>query len=216
MYQNIIKSLDLTNNTYNEKNTSITGRTFVADFGNNYWTFRIKTVPMSRADFADKFFKTNVNGNGLFYSFTGSQVGRINTAIQIPVLNDSAGTVSGSAVTSGGVWASGANDVGSDFLHFQADTGATVPSGTLKAGDLIQFNNHAKVYMVTADITFDTVNSAALNRVELTPRLIKNVASATMSYDSITFSAIPDGDVLSWQIGREELYEFDATYREVF
>lgn len=209
MYQNIIKSLDLTNNTYNEKNTSITGRTFVADFGNNYWTFRINTVPMSRADFADKFFKTNVNGNGLFYSFTGSQVGRINSAIQIPVLNDSAGTVSGSVSTVSGSSTDPAysQSVGSDTV------GVTGGTGTIKAGDLIQFNNHYKVYMVTEDCNLD---GSTVDTLKITPRLVKAVDSTSITYDSVTFSAIPDGDVLSWQIGREELYEFEATYREVF
>lgn len=209
MYQNNIQSLSLTNNTYNEKNTSITGRTFVADFGNNYWTFTIKTIPLSRADFASKFFITNQTGSGLFYSFTGSNIGRINTAIQIPVLNDSAGTVSGSVATTTGTSTDPfySQAVGSDTV------GVTGGSGTIKAGDLVQFGTHRKVYMVTEDCNLD---GSTINQLKITPRLVADVNFAVVYYDSVTFSAVPDGDVLSWQVGTEELYEFEATYREVF
>jgi len=209
MYSTNIRSLELTNNTYNEKNTSITGRTFVADFGNNYWTFRIRTTPLSRADFAQKFFLTNQAGNGLLYSFSGSNVGRINTAIQIPVLNDSADTESGTVLTTSGTGVEPfySQAVGSDTV------GVTGGTGTIKAGDLIQFANHAKVYMVTEDCDLD---GSSVDILKITPRLIKNVDFNQVAYDSVTFSAIPDGDVVSWDIGIEELYEFEATYREVF
>jgi hypothetical protein len=208
MYQNNIRSIELTNNTYNEKNTSITGRTFVADFGNNYWTFRIRTIPLSKNDFAEKFFKTNQVGSGLFYSFNGTNLGRINDDIQIPVLNDSAGTVSGTVSASSGTSSnpSYSQNVGSDTI------GVTGGTGTIKAGDLIQFANHNKVYMVTEDCNLD---GSSVDVLKITPRLIKNVDNFQIYYNSVTFSAIPDGDVISWKVGLEELYEFEATYREV-
>lgn len=209
MFQSNIQSIEFTNNTYNEKNTSITGRTFVADFGNNYWTFKVRTVPLSREDFANKFFRTSLAGSGLFYSFSGSNVGRINTDIQIPVLNDSAGTVSGTVTTTSGTSTdpSFSQAVGSDTV------GVTGGTGTIKAGDLIQFANHKKVYMVTEDCNLD---GSTVDQLKITPRLVKAVDSQNVTYDSVTFSAIPDGDLISWQVGTEELYEFEATYREVF
>ena len=51
-----IRSVELTNNTNNIKSKSITGKTFVADYGNNYWTIAIKTIPMSQKDFYETLY----------------------------------------------------------------------------------------------------------------------------------------------------------------
>lgn len=209
MLQTDIQSIDFTNNTYNEKNTSITGRTFVADFGNNYWTFTIKTVPMTRADFTNKFFRSNSSGNGLFQSITGTNFSRINTEIQIPVFNNAAGSVSGSVstVSTSSTDPAFNQELGSDTI------GVTGGSGTIKAGDLIQFTGHKKVYMVTEDCNLD---GSTVDVLKITPRLRNSVNGVAIKYDAVEFSAIPDGDVIEYQVGTEELYEFTVTYREVF
>ena len=76
-----IKSVDLKNNTQNILNRSITGKTFVANFGNNYWSVKITTVPMTRAqlhtDFGDFFTTTTdskkeVNLLPILGTFTGT------------------------------------------------------------------------------------------------------------------------------------------------
>lgn len=208
MFLNDIQSLELTNNTYNEKNTSITGRTFVADFGNNYWSIRIKTVPMTRATFASKFLQGVGSTKGLFYGFSGTSFNRIINDIQIPFMNTSASTASGTVTVSSdsSTTPSYNPNVGSDTV---AVTGGT---GTIKAGDLIKFSGHSKIYMLTEDVNLD---GSTKDTISFTPRLIKPVGGNTITYTAVNFSAIPDGDVLTWQVGTEELYEFEVTYREV-
>ena len=203
MLETDIQSLELTNNTHNIKNTSITGRTFVADFGNNYWTFRIKTVPLTRAQFNGKFHR----GDSIFFDRVSQTIGRIKT-IQVPILTDAAGTVSGTITVSAdsSISPGYTSNVGSDTVAVSGGT------GLLKAGDLIAFSNHKKVYMVTADVNLD---GSTLDTLSIYPRLIQNVAGATITYDNVTFNAIPDGDIFEYSVGTEELFEYEANFREV-
>ena len=96
-----IRSVELTNNTNNIKSQSITGRTFVADYGNNYWTITIKTIPMSQNDFYENFIPPANNSaaqTGLFWHLASTKFARQLTAFKLPVLKDKRGTASGSVV----------------------------------------------------------------------------------------------------------------------
>lgn len=50
------------------------------------------------------------------------------------------------------------NSTGTSF-----SIGGMAVGATLKAGDMVQFSNHAKVYMITADITADGLGQGTLN-----------------------------------------------------
>tara|TARA_R110000782_G_scaffold91641_3_gene174914 strand:+ start:130 stop:831 length:702 start_codon:yes stop_codon:yes gene_type:complete len=226
-----IRSVELTNNTNNIKSKSITGKTFVADYGNNYWTIAIKTIPMSQKDFYENFIPQANNSDaqtGLFWHLAGSNFSRSLTAFKLPVLKDKRGTASGTVtVLDENSTAPAYNkDIGSNTV------GVSGGSGTLLAGDLIKFSGHSKVYMITADVNLD---GSTKDTISFAPRLIKGVGTNTITYANVPFTVVPDGDTEEWQTSsasaantqvtlsipnantnsNQFLYEYEQTYREV-
>lgn len=61
-------------------------------------------------------------------------------------------------------------------------------AGTLKAGEFINFSNHNKVYMVTADCSGGTLN--------ILPRLQKDVTGTVYSGNNVTFKAKYDSSTV--------------------
>ena len=53
--KDFIESVELTTNTNNIGNRSITGKSFVAEIGVPYFGFKVTTVPMTRSDFHTNF-----------------------------------------------------------------------------------------------------------------------------------------------------------------
>ena len=204
-----IKSVELKNNTYNIKNKSITGRTFVADFGNSYWTIKIKTAPMTKSSFFGNFINSGVYS--LFYH-TRTKLNRVITSFILPVWENSNGTASGTVtvVNANSTTPAYNKDIGSNKV------GVSGGSGTLKAGDLIKFSGHSKVYMLTADTNLD---GSSIDTISFTPRLLTGVGSNTITYNAVPFQVIPEGDVESWKATDgsrgEELYQYEQTFREV-
>ena len=204
-----IKSVELKNKTYNIKNKSITGRTFVADFGNSYWTMKIKTVPITKTQFLGDFVTHNVDS--LFYHTT-TKLNRVITSFILPVWENSNGTASGTVtvVNANSTTPAYNKDIGSNKV------GVSGGSGTLKAGDLIKFSGHSKVYMLTADTNLD---GSSIDTISFTPRLLTGVGSNTITYNAVPFQVIPEGDVESWKASGSsqgnELYQYEQTFREV-
>jgi len=96
--------------------------------GGQRWGLRLDYNNLTRAEFAP------------FMAFALAQRGQYGTFDVVPaVLGRAQSAIGGSAVTSGS-HAAGVRSV--------ATSGWT---GSLKAGDLVKFANHAKVYMLTAD-----------------------------------------------------------------
>jgi len=223
-----IKSVELTNNTNNIKNKSITGKTFVADYGNNYWTIAIKTIPMSQSEFYTNFIPSaplSTGQAGLFWHLAGSTFQRNLTAFKLPVLKDKRGTASGTVtVLNENSTAPAYNmEMGSNTVGVSGGT------GTLLAGDLIKFSGHSKVYMITADVNLD---GSTKDTISFTPRLIQRVPTDTITYSNVPFTVVPDGDTEEWQTSGASaanvqsttssvtnsnsfLYEYEQTFREV-
>ena len=213
-----IKSMELTNNTSNIKNKSITGRTFVADYGNNYWTIKIETVPLTQQQFLNEFL-------GGFFYVASNKVEKITTDFKLPVLKDKRGTASGTiTVLNENSTAPAYNkDIGSNTVGVSGGT------GTLLAGDLIKFSGHSKVYMITAATNLD---GSTKDTISFTPRLVSGVATNTITYSDVTFTVIPETDVEEWRLAgasngalqsptgvntneTQALFEYEQTYREV-
>tara|TARA_A100000172_G_scaffold81110_1_gene73039 strand:+ start:19724 stop:20419 length:696 start_codon:yes stop_codon:yes gene_type:complete len=224
-----IRSVELTNNTNNIKSKSITGKTFVADYGNNYWTIAIKTIPMSQNDFYENFIPAANNSaaqTGLFWHLAGSNFSRSLSAFKLPVLKDKRGTASGTVtVLNENSTAPAYNkDIGSNTVGVNGTA-----TGTLLAGDLIKFSGHSKVYMITADVNLD---GSTKDTISFTPRLIAGVGGNTITYSNVPFTVVPDGDFEEWQTAgasaanfqstslgttnsNQFLYEYEQTFREV-
>jgi len=63
----------------------------------------------------------------------------------------------------------------------------------IKAGDVVRFSNHTKVYMATTDITTDGSGNGTLN---IEPALIEAVTTShTITHNAVPFRMIMDQDV---------------------
>jgi hypothetical protein len=123
-------------------------------------------------------------------AFALAQRGQLSTFQYVPPL---IGTTQGSATT---VTCSGATAAGLRSVPVTSN-------GTLKAGDLIKFANHAKVYMLTADAASGAVSLAiepALQAAVVNAEVVTvSAVPMTMAFAADTHDTdVASGAILSW------------------
>ncbi|QDP67683.1 MAG: hypothetical protein Tp123DCM190181_28 [Prokaryotic dsDNA virus sp.] len=139
-------------------------------------------------------------------AFQSQARGRLNDfTIELPGISSKKATAAVSTMT-----AKDASDVGSTAVDV-ALTGWT--SGTiLKAGDVIKFSNHSKVYMVTGDVTPDSAGDVQIN---FQPSLIKAVAiSDTVTFDNVPFKMIMANDAVEYQYNTDGTVNYRMDVQE--
>jgi hypothetical protein len=199
---NNVEVLNFKNNFNNTVNKTFSGKTVVTDFGNSFWSFTLQTPPMRQYDFYDSY-------SSFFMSTTGKV-----SDIRLPIINDASGTASGTiqVVNDSSIDPAYNLNVGSKNIPVQNG------SGTLKAGDIISFSNHKKVYMITEDLDLD---GSSVDVMKITPGLVRSVAPAdgstlvTVNYDNVGIQAIAENDVQQLDYGIEELVTYSQDFREV-
>ena len=208
-----IKSVDLKNNTQNILNRSITGKTFVANFGNNYWSVKITTVPMTRAQLHTEL--------GDFYTTTTDSKKAVNI---LPIL----GTITGThpAVGQAYIAVMGNHNAGKTVLDIIGvvdtdPTGVDYVSGTIKAGNLFTIQDQTKVYMVVEDRS--SVGTLSGVQLKIAPPLVKDVVNGKvltfknaypLSID-LTMQVIAESDITELKTNIGGYYTFIQTFREV-
>jgi hypothetical protein len=163
------------------------------------WEITIGTKPMERADWQK------------LMAFHGQQRGQYNTFSYTSVaMATPLGGLAGStyAVTvSGTSHAAGGTTV--------AFTGLPTSAVVLKAGDLLKFANHAKVYAVES--TSVTSSTAGAATVTLHPELVSSVASGeALTYQNVPFTMSFTEDAPKWPVDVAGLLETQLTLAEVF
>jgi hypothetical protein len=202
-FYDYINFINFKNNTNNVLNRTLNGKTYVTNFGNSYWSFDIKTVPITRTTWHSDFF-----------DFYDTETTAKNTTFLLPVLNDAAGTVSGTVSVL---------DDSSTAPEYSVSVGETkIPvsggSGTLLAGDLIKFSNHSKVYMLSEDTNLD---GSSIDVINITPPLVAGVGPAdgstlvTITYDNVPITVVADDDIIEFKTDTKGYYAFQQTFREV-
>ena len=185
-------------NFKDESNTLISisdsGRRFSRKIDNQRWKFTCKYVNLSRAEFAP------------ILAFITKQRGQKETfTISPPKIKDALG-VETTTISVNGVHAVGDTTIAID--GFNADT-----AGSLKAGDFLKFASHTKVYMVVADVT-PSSNAAT---VTIEPPLIEALANdSTVTYDDVTFTVYLEGTVQTYDLGFNDLYNYEFDVCEAF
>ena len=202
-FYDYINFINFKNNTNNVLNRTLNGKTYVTNFGNSYWSFDIKTVPITRTTWHSDFF-----------DFYDTETTAKNTTFLLPVLNDAAGTVSGTVSVL---------DDSSTAPEYSVSVGETkIPvsggSGTLLAGDLIKFSNHSKVYMLSDDTNLD---GSSIDVINITPPFVAGVGPAdgstlvTITYDNVPITVVADDDIIEFKTDTKGYYAFQQTFREV-
>jgi hypothetical protein len=103
--------------------------------------------------------------------------------------------------------------------NYSAGTAAVVLSGgtvgaTLKAGDVLKFSNHTKVYMVTDDLTVGGAGTATIN---ITPPLVSAVTTShTIQFSDVPFTVALVNELQEIKANVAGYYSYELDVEEVY
>lgn len=177
----VFSSVGFTSEYFNLSSQTISGRMQVRNIGGQRFRFSAYYPPMSRAEF------------GPVNAFIMSQRGMGDTfTIVLPEVSTKSGDATGTLSASAGA-AIGATSVSVAGI-----------SGTLKAGDLIKFANHSKVYMIAAD-------RAGAGTLTFFPGLVAAVTSSEqITYNNVPFTARLANDAQEFSVGTDLYYSYEV------
>jgi len=188
------RSLNFKDNRPTLVNQTLSGKKQVRQIGSQYFSFTVQMPPLQREK-AQEVFAFLQKQKGSFEDFT----------IVAPLDNLGAGK----AETD--IQVVGAHTSGDASIALDGFTANQ--TGALKAGDLIKFANHSKVYMVQSDI--DSDGGGALTLL-ISPNLVASLAdneAVTVNKPSFTVYLESDEIIRSETIGGFSSISFDV--REV-
>ena len=170
---------------------TVSGKKLARQIDGQRWGFTARVITAKRSD---------VYGE-LMAFIVKQRSGKENFTIIPPEVEDARGTASG---TPHGTASAG------DTSITLGGTG----TGTLKAGDMIKFANHSKVYMIVADVTPSSNASTLTIEPPLTNALADDEA---VTYDSVPFTVHLNSDVQEFQTNQVDSsgsllfsFEFDV------
>jgi hypothetical protein len=171
--------------------TTDSGKMFSVQVDGQRFKFSASYPPMNRSEFAP------------VYAFIMKQRSQKETfQISLPDLKNAKGDVAGLISTDGN------HTAGDTTIDIQGITNGT----TLKAGDMIKFNAHTKVYMVVEDATGDVSDTATIT---IEPPLREDVLSGdTILYDNVPFTVRLTNDVQEFSTNDLDLYRFEIDFIE--
>ncbi len=188
------RSLNFKDNRPTLVNQTLSGRKQVRQIGSQYFSFTVQMPPLQQEKAQEVF------------AFLQKQKGAVgNFTIVAPLDNLGAGKSE--------------TDIQVVGSHVSADASIAIDgftanqTGALKAGDLIKFANHSKVYMVQSDID---ANSSGQLTVLISPNLVTTLAdneAVTVNKPSFTVYLESDEIIRSDTIGGFSSISFDV--REV-
>ena len=169
---------------YNVSSTTITGRTQVRNIGGQRFEFSASYPPLTRGEFAP------------VQAFIMAQRGMAESfSIVLPQISEKSGDASGNVVVDG------VTSVGETTVSVQ---GAT---GTFKAGDMIKFADHSKVYMILNDVTA----ASGLADINIMPPLRASLADGeAVTIDDVPFLVRLSQDVQEYSLGLASIVEYEV------
>lgn len=183
------QTLDFQSNSPTRITTSVSGKTQRVKVGGQFWSFKLKSPAMTRAQLmADYAFIVQQDGQA--ESFT----------IVPPEVASTRGTASGT-ITINATYAAGQSTV--------KGNGA---SGTLKKGDIIKFSNHDKVYMITEDVDMD---ASSEDTFQIYPPLTTAVTSSTtVTYNNVPIKVYFDKDEQKYITQADGTFQYEIVMNE--
>jgi len=168
--------------------TTDSGKMYAVQVDGQRFKFSTTYPPMTRAEFAPVI------------AFIMKQRSQKETfQIALPDLKNAKGDVSGTVLVNG--------------IHSAGDTTIDVDgmTGTLKAGDMIKFGGHSKVYMVVSDATA----SAGAATLTIEPPLRSALADdEAVTYDNVSFTVRLTSDLQEFNTSDLDLYRFEVDFIE--
>ena len=177
---------------------SISGKKLSRTIDSQRWAFTISIITSTRS-----------TAYGELMAFIVKQrSGKENFTIIPPELEDARGNETGSVLVNGN---QSAGDTTIAMDGFAGDG-----AGRFKAGDLIKFASHDKIYMVISDVT----SSSNAATVTIEPPLIADIANdSAVTYDNVPFTVHLTNDAQEFgAIGSDEdgnlLYKYELDVEE--
>jgi len=170
---------------------TVSGKKLARQIDGQRWGFTARVITAKRSD---------VYGD-LMAFIVKQRSGKENFTIIPPEVENARGTASG---TPNGTASAG------DTSITLGGTG----TGTLKAGDMIKFANHSKVYMVVAD-----QSDISTGTLTIEPPLTTAVSSSDITYDNVAFTVHLTNDVQEFGVAGADkdgnaLYQFEFDVEE--
>ena len=184
-------TLRFTDNRPTLLNQTLSGKKQVRQIGSQYFSFTVQMPPMKQEN-AQAYFAFLQKQKGSFEDFT----------IASPLDN------LGAAKLETDIQVVGSHVVGDSTIAMDGFTAGQ--SGVLKAGDLIKFANHTKVYMVSSDADHDT--AAIAISPPLMTALTDNVA---VTVNKPQFTVYLENNEITYSTGANGLYSISFDVREV-
>ena len=188
------RSLNFKDNRPTLVNQTLSGKKQVRQIGSQYFSFTVQMPPLQQEK-AQEVFAFLQKQKGSFEDFT----------IVAPLDNLGAGK-SETDIQVVGAHTSGDASIALD--GFTANQ-----TGALKAGDLIKFSGHSKVYMVQSDIDSDV--SGALT-VLISPNLVTSLANnEAVTVNKPSFTVYLENNEIMYSTDASGFYSISFDVREV-
>jgi len=186
---NALNFRSITPTIINRSLSGIENRTQVAG---QYWTFTARFSTLTEEKRKE------------LLGYLMSLRGNLNTdTIALPEpLNDSSGNYTGNITNVSG-------SAGALSCTASVTSNSTL---ILKAGDIIKFGNHNKVYMVTSNATSNGSGAVTIN---FFPALRTAVSSGTCTHKDVTMTVRVVNPEISFQMGAAMFADFDLDFEEV-
>ena len=188
------RSLNFKDNRPTLLNQTLSGKRQVRQIGSQYFSFTVQMPPLQQEK-AQEVFAFLQKQKGSFEDFTivapldNLGVGKAETDIQVV----------------------GAHTSGDASIVLDGFTASQ--TGALKAGDIIKFANHSKVYMVQSDI--DSDGTGALT-VLISPNLVASLAdNEAVTVNKPSFTVYLENNEIMYSTDASGFYSISFDVREV-
>lgn len=175
-------------------NETLSGKKSSRLIGSQYFSFQVAMPPMTQEE-SQSIFAFLQKQKGGFENFT----------IQHPTDN------LGANRTQTDILVNGAHSTGDASIVLDGFDVST--SAVLKAGDLIKFANHTKVYMVQSDIDSDSSGECT---VLISPALVSSLANdEAVTVNKPSFTVYLSSNEITYTTSANGLYSISFEVREV-
>jgi len=188
------QALDFRSNVTVRTTTTISNKMQRAKVGGQFWSFKLQSRPMTRAEFMP------------IYSFLVQQHGQFETfSVELPGnLSSTRGTTTQTFTVS--------KDAAVGATRVSCNGGST---GTLKKGDIIKFTNHDKIYMLTEDVNSDASSEDFLYIFPSLTTAITQASNVTVDYTNVKITVMQTNDVNQYQTGIDGKFKYELEVQEV-
>ena len=188
------RSINFKDNRPTLLNQTLSGKKQVRQIGSQYFSFTVQMPPLQQEK-AQEVFAFLQKQKGSFEDFT----------IVAPLDNLGAGKAETDIQVVGAHTSGDASIVLDGFTASQ--------TGALKAGDIIKFANHSKVYMVQSDI--DSDGTGALT-VLISPNLVASLAdNEAVTVNKPSFTVYLESNEIMYSTDASGFYSISFDVREV-